>query len=80
MLLKYLITFLRCIRKVIGFSDSIEKDPRVSNYVISTKSDSQFAPKISDFWYLPLILGTGNEMVCYKERHPLLLKWFITFH
>ena len=43
---------------------------------ISAEVDSQFAYKISDFRY-PLF--TGNEMLCYKERHPLLLKCIIQF-
>ena len=32
--------------------------------------------KISDFRYA---LGTENEILCYKERHPLMMKSFITF-
>ena len=30
-----------------------------------------------DFKYPPL--RTGNVMMCYKKRHPLPLKYFITF-
>ena len=45
-------------------------------YVISAKNNYTISCKISYFRYP---LSTENAMMCYKERHPLLLKCLITF-
>jgi len=48
----------------------------VSNYVVSVKVDSKIEHKMSDLGYP---LSTGKDVLSSKEKHPLLLKWFITF-
>ena len=57
-------------------SDNSYKSYYVSNCAISAKIDSQIAYTMLDFGY-PLRMGDG--MVYCKERHPLLMKWVITF-
>ncbi len=47
-----------------------------SYHAISSKVESQIVLKIPDFGY-PLCTRSG--IPCYEERHPLLLKYFITF-
>ena len=44
--------------------------------VISVNSKSHISCKIAVFRYP---LSKGNVMLCYKERHPLLLDYFIPF-
>ena len=46
-------------------------------YAISVRIASQIACKMSGLWYPPLTMGNG--ILSCKERHPLLLKCFITF-
>ena len=75
-MLKQLTTFVRYMRKVQALFDSIYKPVNVSNFVVSVKVDSQFVHKMSDLRYP---LTQENMMMWGKERHPLLLKWFITF-
>ncbi len=63
LLLKWLITFLRCIKKVGGFLFNIYK-PLIVHAVPSTALvGSQIAHKMSDLGY-PIIMGNG--MLGYK--------------
>ena len=68
LLLKYFITFIRCIRKMGGTHDSI-LSPLI-------KVDSQIAHKTPHLGYPPC---TRNGTIYYKEGYPLLLKYFPTF-
>ena len=56
-----------------GASDSIYETLMVHNVLYNT---SQISCKISVFTYP---LSKGSVMLCYKERHPLLLDYFIAF-
>ena len=76
LLLKWLITFLRCIKKVGGFLFNIYK-PLIVHAVPSTALvGSQIAHKMSDLGY-PIIMGNG--MLGYKVWYPLLLDWVISY-
>jgi len=75
LLLKYFITFFGCIMKVGGTFWWHLQAPYVSNRIISVKIDSQIAYKMLDLGY-PLRMGNG--MLCYEQRHTLLLKSFIS--
>ena len=74
--LKWFITFPRYIRKVGILSGSIYKYLYVSNCAISVEIDSQNAYRMLDLVYH---LCKGNGMLCHDERHPLVMKWSITF-
>ncbi len=74
--LKWLITFPRYIRKVGILSGSIYKYLYVSNCAISVEIDSQNAYRMLDLVYH---LCKRNGMLCHDERHPLVMKWSITF-
>ena len=51
--------------------------PYCSHNAISANVDSQIAYTIlQDLGYL---ISPGNGMLYWEKRHPLLLKWFITF-
>ena len=50
--------------------------PHGSHQVISSEMGSQIAYKIPDFGYP---LSTENDMFSCKERHLLLIGWFMTF-
>ena len=75
LLLKCLITFLIYIRMIRRASDSIYKSLHGQHHVITTKNNSQISCKISSFGYP---LRTQNGMLCYKERHALLLEYSMT--
>jgi len=62
------------MRQVKGASDVIDKPPCGLEHVISDDIDSPIAYIISDFGYH---LCPGIWMMCYQERHTLLLKCFI---
>ena len=51
--------------------------PYVSNRAISVNNDYQIVYTMPDLGYPPRT--TRNEMICYKGRHTLLLKWSISF-
>ena len=76
LLLKWSFHFLRCTRKRRGTSESIYK-PLIVNTV------SFLLWSTLKFHTIYQILGyhiiTGDGMLCYMERHPLLLKCLITF-
>ena len=52
------------------------QDPYGPHHIISVKNNSQISGKMLDFRYP---LSTKYGVWCCKERHPLLLKCFITF-
>ena len=52
------------------------QDSNVPHRIISVKNNSQISGKMLDFRYH---LSTKYGVRCCKERHPLLLKCFITF-
>ena len=76
LLLKYFITFLRCIRMISIFSDSILKSVIVHMVSFLLKSTLKIHGKCQSF-------GTrffkGNGMMCCKQQHPLLLDCLTTF-
>ena len=75
LLLECFISFLRCIRMIIGASDSICKASHCPHHVISTKrKPSNFMQNIR--FRDPFSTGIG--LMCCNERHPLLLGCFIT--
>ena len=76
LLLECLITLPSHIRMIGRASVSIYKCCHGQHRVISAKNDSQISCKMSDFGH-PLC--AGNNMMCCKERHPLLLECFIPF-
>ena len=76
LLMKWFISFLWCIREMGGASWSICQPSMGHTVWYIWTVDSQIARKRLDFMYL---LSTGNGMLCYNERHSLLLKWFIIF-
>ena len=79
LLLKCFITFFGCIRKVLWLSEKRIYKPLMCQTVtfdICIKIGSQITYKKLD---LGNPLCTGNGMICYEERHTLLMKWLITF-
>ena len=76
LLLKWCITFLRCIRKVRGPPITSFIRLNCSNCVISTEINSQIAHKMQG---LECPLSTRNGALYNKERYSLLLKVCIIF-
>ena len=65
-----------CIRQIGDASDTISLPPKGHTVQFPTKVSSQFVHKMSDFWYP---LSMTNEILCYNEGQPLLMKCFKTF-
>ena len=77
LLLKYLITFIRCIRMIGGAFESMYHLPHYCHHVISAKLYTQKHQANSLILVTPTT--NGNGMMCLKQRHPLLLKYLRTF-
>ena len=76
LLLKWCMTFLRCIRKVRGPHVTSFIRLNCSNCVIFTEINSQIAHKMQD---LGCPLSIRNGSLYYKERYSLLMKVCIIF-
>ena len=76
MLSDYFKPFLKCIRMVGRASDSIYEPLMVHNVSFLPTTNLKFHTNNSVFGYP---LSKGIVMLCYKERHPLLLNYFIPF-
>ena len=76
LLLKCLMTFLRYTKEMGWTSCSIYKLLIVYILPYLLWWTLKLHTKISDCEY-PIIVG--KRMLRYKERYPLLLKWFVTF-
>jgi len=76
LLLECFISFLRCIRMIIGASDSIYKASHCPHHVISTKrKPSNFMQNIR--FRHPF--STVSWLMCCNESHHSLFECFITF-
>ena len=76
LLIECFITFIRCIGIFTGAPDSKNQACYAQPCVVSTKNNSQFSCKISEFGHP---LSNENVILRCKEIHPLLLVCFITF-
>ena len=75
LLLKCFRTFLNCITMMKSFQQHI-RAPYGQYHVIPTKNNSHISYiTIPNFGHP---LNKGNGMMCYKERHAMLLDCFIT--
>ena len=76
LLLECFISFHRCMRRFGRTADNIYNPLIVNIMLFLPKTKLQISRK---FTYFGHYNSTRNEIVCYEERHPLLLKYLITF-
>ena len=73
LLMKWFITFFRCIQWMIATSDSLKKLPIAYFMPFLHKLTLKFHTKCQIWGTLAL---RGNEILWYKKRQSLPLKWF----
>ena len=74
--MKCFIPFIGCRSRIWGAPNSIYTPLIVHSVLFLMRPTLKLHTKYPIYGY-PVSMGSG--MLCYKDRHPLLLKWFITF-
>ena len=77
LLMKCFITFLGCVKMAERASDSIDELLMVHSVRFLPTTNLKFHAKFQFSGRYPP--SKGDVMLCYKERHPLLLDYFIPF-
>ena len=75
LLLKFVVPFLRCIRKVRGASDSIYKS-HIGHINIFFSRPTFKLHENCQIWGRVASLCMGEWVIYYNDRYPLLMNWF----